>query len=134
MKKKEIFAEFSKEQQAEYEKQIIECYGEQGKAYDEEILKNEFNTICQELTHLLERKYKANAKEAQSVIRKHYRWLKNFWTRTKEYYAGHGQFIADSDFRKVYEVYHPQLPEFIAEAIQVFANKEYEARSVFSVN
>ena len=33
---------------------------------------------------------------------------------------------ADSDLRKAYEEYHPRLPDFIAEAIQVFANKELE--------
>lgn len=138
MKEKEMFSGFSKEQQAEYEKQIIERFGEQGKAHieeskqnakkwsksDEEKFKNEFTDICKELTRLLEQKNKARTKEVQSVIRRHYLWLKNFWTPTKESYSGHGQFIADSDLRKAYEEYHPHLPEFIAEAIQIFANKE----------
>jgi hypothetical protein len=62
----------------------------------------------------------------QSVVRKHYQWLKKCWTPTKESYADHGQFIADSDLRKAYEAYHARLPEFIAEAIQVFANKELD--------
>ena len=140
MKEKEMFSGFSKEQQAEYERQIIERFGDQGKAHieeskqnakkwskaDEENFKKEFVDICKELTRLLEKNCKVSTKEVQSVIRRHYLWLKKFWTPTKGSYAGHGQFIADSDLRKAYEAYHPRLPEFIAEAIQVFANKELD--------
>ncbi|MBS3904378.1 MAG: MerR family transcriptional regulator [Simkania sp.] len=138
MKEKEMFSGFSKEQQAEYERQIIERFGEQGKVLieeskqnakkwsktDEENFKEEFAAICKELTRLLEKNFKVGTSEVQNVVRRHYLWLSKCWTPTQESYAGHGQFIADSDLRKAYEAYHPRLPEFIAEAIQVFANKE----------
>ena len=76
MKEKEMFSGFSKEQQAEYEKQIIERFGDQGKAHieeckqnakkwskaDEEKFKNEFDEICKELTHLLEQKLQSQHK------------------------------------------------------------------------
>lgn len=138
MNEKEMFSGFSKEQQAEYERQIIERFGEQGKAAieeskqnvkkwskkDEENYKKEYEEICKELTRLIEKNFQVNTKEVQSVIRRHYLWLSKCWTPTKESYADHGQFIADSELRKAYEVFHPQLPEFIAEAIQVFASKE----------
>lgn len=138
MKEKEMFSGFSKSQQAEYEKQIIGRFGEHGKTLieeskqnakkwsktDEEKFKNEFVDICKELTRLLEKNSKVSTKEVQIVIRRHYLWLKNFWTPTKVSYASHGQFIADSDLRKAYEEYHPRLPEFVAEAIQIFADKE----------
>lgn len=138
MKEKELFSGFSKEQQAEYERQIIERFGDQAKAQieeskqnakkwskaDEENLKKECIDICKELTCLLEQNFKAGTKEVQDVIRRHHVWLSNFWTPTKESYAGHGQFIVDSDLRKAYEIYHTRLPEFIAEAMQVFADKE----------
>ena len=140
MKEKEMFSGFSKEQQAVYERQIIERFGDEGKAHveeskqnakkwskaDEEKFKNEFSDICKELSQLLDQNCKVSTKEVQNIIRRHYFWLKNFWTPTKESYTGHGQFIADSDLRKAYEAYHPRLPEFIAEAIQVFANKELD--------
>lgn len=32
--------------------------------------------------------------------------------------------IVDSELRKSYEVHHPQLPEFMAAAIQAFAERE----------
>ncbi len=73
---------------------------------------------------MLKQNLKADSKEVHDVIRRHYQWLKKCWTPTRESYAGHGQFIVESDLRKAYEVYHPQLPEFVAEAIGVFANKE----------
>lgn len=140
MKEKELFSGFSKEEQAEYERQIIERVGEQGKAHieeskqnakkwskaDEANFKREFVEICKELTRLLEQKFKPGAKEVQELIRKHHLWLSKCWTPTKESYAGHGRFIAESDLRKAYEIYHSRLPEFIAEAIQVFANKELD--------
>ena len=138
MKENEIFSGFNKKQQAEYERQIINHFGDQGKVHieecmqnakkwskeDEEKFKREFANICEELTLLLEQNLKASAEKVQKAIRKHYFWLKNCWTPTKESYADHGQFIVDSDLRKAYEAYHPRLPEFIAEAIQIFANKE----------
>ena len=138
MKEKDMFSGFSKEQQAEYEKQIIERFGEQGKVHieeskqnakkwskaDEENLKKEYAEICKDLTRLLEQNFKPNAKEVQTVICKHFLWLSKFWTPTKESYAGHGQFIADSELRKAYELYHARLPEFISAAIQVFAHEE----------
>lgn len=140
MKERELFSGFSKEQQAEYERQIIERFGEQGKAHieeskqnaknwsktDEENFKKEFGEICQDLTRLLGKKCKTNTKEVQDVIHRHFLWLSKCWTPTKETYAAHGQFIAESDLRKAYEVYNVSLPEFISEAIQVYAKKELD--------
>jgi TipAS antibiotic-recognition protein len=60
----------------------------------------------------------------QEVIRRHYEWLKQFWTPNRESYAGHSQLIVDSDLRKAYQVHHPQLPQFMAAAINVFAERE----------
>lgn len=138
MKAQEMFFGFSKEKQQQYENQIIERFGEQGLAHIEEsktnakrrskekdvALKKEFEDICQELTRLLEAKCVASSTEVQNTIRLHYHWLKHFWTPNKESYAGHGRFIVESELRKAYEVYHPQLPELMAEGIEIFANKE----------
>jgi len=43
---------------------------------------------------------------------------------TRESYAGHRQMIVDSELRKGYEAYHPQLPAFMTAAIKVYAEKE----------
>jgi len=137
MKEKDLFSGFSKKQQAEYEKQIIERFGAQGKAHieeskrraakwtegDMEAVKREFSAICHELVRLMEKGAVPSAKEVQAEVAKHFAWLSKFWTPDKESYAGHGKFIAESELRKGYEVFHARLPEFISEAIQVFATK-----------
>lgn len=138
MKENELYYGFTKEKQADYEKQIIKRFGEEGKAYIEESKQNvknwskadwddskeEFDIICKELTNLLENNIEADSKEVQSVIRRHYNWLKQYWTPTRESYTGYGQFIEQSELRKAYEEYHSELPRFIVEAIQVFADNE----------
>jgi DNA-binding transcriptional MerR regulator len=138
MKDPEIYHGFSKEKQEEYEKQIIERFGEQGKVHTEECRQNvkkwskpdwdrskkEFAEICTELAGMMKKNLSADSKEVQNVIRRHYQWLKQFWTPTRESYPGHGKFIADSELGEAYKVYHPQMPEFIAAAIQVFADQE----------
>ena len=69
----------------------------------------------------MERQLPPDSPEVQEVIRRHYQWLKQFWTPTRETYAGHSQLIVDSELRKAYEKYSPRLPEFTAAAIKVFA-------------
>ncbi len=138
MKDEEMYLGFSKEKQKEYEKQIIERFGEKGKAQIEEARKNmadwtkedgeqakkAFDSICQELVRLMKKDLPADSKEVQGEVRRHYQWLKHFWTPNRESYSGHGQFIVQSELRKAYEAFDPELPEFIAEAIQEFAKNE----------
>jgi hypothetical protein len=138
MKEQEMYDGFSKEKHREYEKQIIERFGALGKAHIAESKKNvkswtkeqwdrsktEFDEICNELTVLLEKKFKADSKEVQTVICRHFQWLNKFWTPTKQSYLAHAQYILDSDLRKAYEFYSPELPEFTSEAIRYFADFE----------
>lgn len=140
MKDQEMYHGFSKEKQKEYEKQIIERFGEKGKAHLEECHQNvnnwtksdweksraAFAQICQELAESMKKDLKADSIEVQGIIRRHFQWLKQFWTPNRESYSGHGQFIAQSELRKAYEAFHPQMPEFIAEGIQLFAEKELD--------
>lgn len=134
MKAEELYFGFSKEKQELYEKQLIERFGQAVKPHIKESHKNikkwskaqwedsnkEFESICQDLTQLLKEGVSPDAKKAQEIIFRHYSWLKKFWTPTKESYAGHAQFIIESDLRKAYETFHTDLPNFLAESIQVF--------------
>ena len=70
------------------------------------------------------RQMPCDSREVQEVIRRHYEWLKQFWTPSRKSYAGHSQLIDDSELRKAYEAYDPRLPEFVAAAIKVFAERE----------
>jgi hypothetical protein len=133
MKEKDLFSGFSEKKQAEYEQQIIERFGEAGKARIEESKKNakelnpekikaEFDEICRDLVQVLNRDPKD--REVQKIVRKHYLWLSQFWKPNRETYAAHAQFILESDLRKAYEAYDLRLPEFLALAIQIFAKEE----------
>jgi DNA-binding transcriptional MerR regulator len=138
MNDQEMFAGFDPEQQAKHEQYLIDRYGEgmkEGIAKSKRRVKNwtkahweksgaAFAGICQDLVDLMSRQRSSNSREVQAVIRRHFEWLKQFWTPTRTSYAGHSQLILDSDLRKAYEAYHPQLPEFIAAGIQVYAEKE----------
>jgi DNA-binding transcriptional MerR regulator len=138
MKEQEIYEGFDKEKQKEYEKQLIDRFGEKVKKSFAECERNvkdwtkadwdksrkEFDEICKKLAKLIENRSSKDSKEVQSVIRQHYEWLKKFWTPTKESYPAHGQLIVETDLRKAYEAHHPQMPEFLAEAITIFSDKE----------
>ena len=138
MKNEELFVGFSPEQQARHEQYLIDRFGEgmrEGIAQSKQKVKNwtkanweksgvAFDGICKDLVELMGRQLRGESREVQEVIRRHHQWLKQFWTPTRESYAGHSQFIVDSDLRKAYEAYHPQLPEFAAAAMRVFAERE----------
>ena len=138
MKSQEMFEGFDPKQQAKHEQYLIDRYGECMKesiAESKARVKNwtkarweksgaAFNEICKDLVSAMDRKRTVDSPDAQSVIRRHYQWLKQFWTPTRESYAGHSQLIVDSELRKAYEAHHPQLPEFVAAAIKIFAERE----------
>jgi MerR family transcriptional regulator, thiopeptide resistance regulator len=137
MKSQELFVGFDPKVQAKHEQYLIDRYGEGMKAGIEESKKkvknwtkadwqksgDAFNGICRDLVAAIERKLPAESPDVQKVIRRHYTWLKQFWTPTRESYAGHSQMIADSDLRKAYEAHDPQLPEFVAAAMRSFAER-----------
>ena len=138
MKSQEMFVGFDPEQQAKHEQYLIDRYGEgmrDGIAQSKARVKNwtkanweksgaAFNEICRDLVSAMERKQTAESSDVQGIIRRHFEWLKQFWTPNRESYAGHSQLIVDSDLRKAYEAHHPQLPEFMAAGIKVFAERE----------
>jgi len=138
MKSKELFVGFDPKQQAKHEQYLIDRYGDAMKesiALTERKVKDwtkgdweksgtAFNEICRDLVSAMERKLTVESAVVQNIIRRHHQWLKQFWTPTRESYAGHSQLIVDSDLRKAYEAHHPQLPEFVSKGIRVFAEKE----------
>jgi len=138
MKSEEMFVGFDPEEQARHERYLISRFGEPMKGQierskarvknwtraDWEKSGNIFNQICRDLVFAMEQKQAEDSPEVQSIIRRHYEWLKSFWTPTRVSYAGHSQLLTDSELRKAYETFQPQLPEFAAAAIRVFAQNE----------
>ncbi len=134
MKEHELFKGFSPEKQAAYEEELIRRGGEKAKKHiaeskekrktlDESAFKKECIAICEALTDLLNKHYPVDSEEVQEVIKRHFVWISQCWTPDKESYAGHGHLIRDSELRKAYELFHRDLPEYIAAAIQIFATR-----------
>jgi MerR family transcriptional regulator, thiopeptide resistance regulator len=138
MKSREMFVGFDPKQQAKHEQYLIERFGEGAKrniAESKRKVKDwtkadweksgaAFGEICKDLVTLMGQQLPGDSSEVQEIIRRHHQWLKQFWTPTRESYVGHSQLIVDSDLRKAYEAQHPQLPEFLAAAIKIFAERE----------
>jgi len=138
MKASQLFKGFDPEKQAHYEQQLIERFGDSARVgikashrrvkswtkADWERSSQEWDQICRALVESMARGHKADSGEVQLSIRRHYDWLKQFWTPNRESYAGHGQFLVESELRNAYDKYHPRLAEFIAAGIGSFAERE----------
>jgi len=137
MKDQEMYWGFSKEKQAEYEKYLVDRFGSEMKNTIEEShqkTKNwtkadweksskEYGELCKELVQWMG-KAKATSPQVQDLIRRHYAWIKKFWTPTKDSYVGLSELYMGPEFQKFYEPFHPQLPKFLSEAMREFAEKE----------
>jgi MerR family transcriptional regulator, thiopeptide resistance regulator len=138
MKSQELFKGFSAEEQERQEQYLIDRFGEdarKGIAESKQRVKDwtkadweksgsAFNAICRDVVSLMERKLPPGSRQVQDIIRRHYEWLKQFWTPNRESYTGHGRTIVDSDLRKPYEAHHTKLPEFMADAMSIFAESQ----------
>jgi len=139
MKDQEMYHGFiTKEENAEYQKYIKNRFGEKELAECEKNVKGwtkadweksagELDSICKELAKLLEKGLKVQSLEVQSVVAKHHKWLKKFWTPNKTSYAGMGQMYMELSWKKAFAPYdpnHPRLAKFLAEAMKVFADRE----------
>jgi MerR family transcriptional regulator, thiopeptide resistance regulator len=138
MKEQEMYWGFDTKKQAEHETYLIDRYGEgmkegiaeskrkvkDWKKADWEKTGQEFAQICKDLVAKMENHLDAGSPEVQSIVRRHFQWLKKFWTPNKESYSGHALLIVESDLRKAYEAYHARLAEFLSEGIKIFAEQE----------
>jgi DNA-binding transcriptional MerR regulator len=138
MKTEELFVGFDPEEQARHERYLIDRFGEgmkEGIAQSKARVKNwkksdweksgsAFNAICQDLVAAMQHQQPAQSPAVQKIIRRHYEWLKQFWTPNRESYTGHGQMMVECDLRKAYEAHDPRLPEFAAAAMKTFAETE----------
>lgn len=140
MKDTALFSGFDQARQTEYENQLIEKFGEkmrEGIAESRRKVKNwsnedwersgrEWDAICQQLLVAMKRGQKSNSEEVQELIRRHYEWLKHFWTPNRDSYSGHADFLATSELRQAYDKYDPDLADFMAGAMKVFAEERLQ--------
>ena len=66
----------------------------------------------------------AESKEVQDLIKIHYNWVSVFWVPTKDAYIGLGQmYVSDPRFTQNYDKYAPGCAEFMAQAMQIYAEQ-----------
>lgn len=137
MKLEEIFEGFTPEKQKLYENFLIENGVSQDvinksknnvKTWTKEDWlenKREADAIYTDLASAIEKHLDPSSVEVQALIKKHYQMTTIFWTPTKDSYIGLGQFYGSHpDFVKFYESFHPQLLNYLIEAMEIFAEKE----------
>ncbi|MFY0546441.1 MerR family transcriptional regulator [Brevibacillus sp. H7] len=134
----EMYQGFSKEQQEKYIQEIKDTYGKGSETYIDESVertskwkKEDWDKVAaqgeefhKEFAAAIERGEAVDSPEVQKLVQKHFEWINNFYTPTKEVYAGLGDLYVDHpDFRKFYEKYHPQLAEYLRDAIKIYADQ-----------
>lgn len=142
MKDHEIYLGFSNEKQDEYQKYLINRFGskiedsieESNKKVknmskdDFEKSKKDWIEILDDLAKLWKKQASTGSLEVQKVIRKHYEWLKNYWTPDRNSYIDMGEGYAGFEWKDVFKAYdpeHPKLALFFAEGIRIFAEREF---------
>ena len=90
-----------------------------------ETFKDEGEQLNQDLASAVKSHLKPDCSEVQILVKRHYTWVSNFWLPTKETYTGLAQMYLDHpDYRSFYNKYHPNLVEYLVEAMRIFAENE----------
>ena len=87
-----------------------------------EQFKKKGEQLNQALANALKKHLKPEDVEVQALVQRHYDWVNVFWTPTHESYTGLAQMYLDHpDYREFYNKYHPNLVEYLVEAMRVYA-------------
>lgn len=87
-----------------------------------EQFKKEGEQLNQALANALKKHLKPEDVQVQALVQRHYDWVNFFWTPTNESYTGLAQMYLDHpDYREFYNKYHPNLVEYLVEAMRVYA-------------
>jgi len=138
MSNEELYYGFDSTRQKEYEQYLVEYKGlpaerllKQSKKrtakWDKDEwdnVKNEGDTIHQELAQAIEQGLSPTSMEVQAIIHRHYLMISRFYDASKAVYIGLTELYAQHpDFKKFFDVYHPKMIEFISEAMCFYANQ-----------
>jgi DNA-binding transcriptional MerR regulator len=132
MSTKQLFEAFSDEQQAEYEKEIMQKYDpetvkasiKKWKAYsltEKQRIGEEGNALYQDL--LLAIPKGAASPEAQSCVERWRRHIEYFWIPNDEQLVGLSNlYNEDSRFKANFDKIDPRLAEFMREAVKIYVS------------
>ncbi len=95
-----------------------------GKVYYQN-LEDKAHTILKELVHCMEKEVEPGSSEVQSIIQKHHAFTDQIQNATQEVYKAMAQlYLEHPEFRKQLDPFHPKLPEFMSEGMNIFADRE----------
>lgn len=138
---KNPFKGFAPEKQAQYEKELVDRYGDAararimasrarvGKLSEDEVaaIKEQGHQVNLDLTASLAAGASPEDPAVQALVGRHHHWVSHFWTPNAEAYTGLGQLYLDHpDFRAFYDTYDPGLVDFLATAMKVYAAQSLE--------
>ena len=138
MRDAEMYEGFDPTKQQEHEKYLLDTgvltqeqidaswdRARDWKKPDWEQFKNDGEQLNQALANALKKHLKPEDAEVQALVQRHYDWVNIFWTPTHESYTGLAQMYLDHpDYREFYNKYHPNLVEYLVEAIRVYAARK----------
>lgn len=139
MKDAELYYGFDSEKQKAYEKELRQILKDKDykgedlieeskkrtknwKKEDWESLKADTDRIHKRLTEAMKKGLAHDSEEVQKITGEHFAMISRFYDPTKEVYIGLSQmYLEHPDFRKFYDAYDPKLAEFLAQAMNAFA-------------
>ncbi len=130
----DLYEGFSEEEMSEMKAEAKERWGDTD-AYrqsqervarmnkeDIERIKQENDENARALVALLEAGADPASEEAQQEVAKHHASVENFYDCSAETYLGlANMYLADERFKKAYQKYHSELPEFLAAGMRAYA-------------
>jgi DNA-binding transcriptional MerR regulator len=135
MKHAGLFKGFAPEQQAEYERWLVERHGERMRAHidlstrkfaqltdaEKKALQDELSDIETELVEACRRDLPPDSLVLAPVLERHRAWVATMWGREcpQSGYGGLGDmYLAHPDFRARFEAIEPGFTEYLAEAMK----------------
>lgn len=95
-----------------------------GKTYYDNVNKTA-QTLFKEIIGCIERGLDPSSTEVQRIVKKHHAFVEQTSNTTQEVYKAMAQlYVEHPEFRKQLDPYHPELANFMAEGMRVFADKE----------
>jgi MerR family transcriptional regulator, thiopeptide resistance regulator len=130
MSSKDLYQGFSDKQQKVYEDEILEKYGDNEvdqslknwNSYSPERqahLKEQFNRIPEQMIPFIENG--VSDENVQALVLQFHKHMENFYQCSYEILSGLGKmYVYDERFADNYRKVHPNMPEFLNEAIQFY--------------
>lgn len=84
----------------------------------------EMDVMMKTLASLMKKGYLPESPDVQALIKQHYRWIKKFWTPTRDSYIGLGLGYTGFEWKSFFKAYdseHPRLASYLATGMKVFA-------------